>query len=194
MGRHFCPGAEPSPPLAFTSSYSKHVLSSSNSSTVCCCGTFFLHFSLTVTFMFICSVQLWSIWRGRLPSPPSPLSLFFSSCNDKNINSHLHATVTKLFTKKGIFKNTNGGKKNTSAIKQKWKMWEIRSTDYSTHANEGHVQNHRQVYWKWYLETVCDSSDSCKCALWDGLTQKNSMRVFQACVVPWFIPVLWHNL
>lgn len=37
-------------PWAFTSSYAKRVLLSSN--------TFFLHFSLTVTFMFICSVQL----------------------------------------------------------------------------------------------------------------------------------------
>lgn len=48
----------PLSPWAFTSSYAKHVLLSSNSRTVCCRDTFFLHFSLTVTFMFICSVQL----------------------------------------------------------------------------------------------------------------------------------------
>lgn len=41
---------------------------------------FFISFSLTVTFMFICSVQLRGIWRGCFPlfffPPPLPLSLF----------------------------------------------------------------------------------------------------------------------
>lgn len=120
---------------------------------------------------------------------------FFSHPVMTKISIHICMPQWLSFSQRKEFLKTQMGvKKKNPAIKQKWKMWEIRSTDYSTHANEGHVQNHRQVYWKWYLETVCDSSDSCKCALWDGLTQKNSMRVFQACVVPWFIPVLWHNL
>ena len=69
----------PLSPWAFTSSYAKHVLLSSNSSTVCCRDTFFLHFGLTVTFMFICSVQLWGIWRGCFPVFPSSLTSFLFS-------------------------------------------------------------------------------------------------------------------
>lgn len=69
----------PLSPWAFTSSYAKHVLLSSNSSTVCCRDTFFLHFSLTVTFMFICSVQLWGIWRGCFPFFLSSLTSFLFS-------------------------------------------------------------------------------------------------------------------
>lgn len=80
--------SHPLSPWAFTSSYAKHVLLSSNSSTVCCCDTFFLHFSLTETFMFICSVQLCSIWRDRFPFFPPLLffhlfPFFFISSPDK---------------------------------------------------------------------------------------------------------------
>lgn len=111
VGRRFCPGAEPSSLLAFTSSYAKHVLSSSNSSTVCCCGTFFLHFGLTVTFMFICSMQLWSIWRGRLPSPSSPRSLFFPHPVMTKISIHICMPQWLSFSQRKEFLGTREGKK-----------------------------------------------------------------------------------
>lgn len=88
-------------PWAFTSSYAKHVLLSSDSSAVCCHDTFFLHFSLTVTFMFICSVQLWGIWRGCLP----PLTSFLFFFSDKNINADLHSIMTKPMMNSWIFGN-----------------------------------------------------------------------------------------
>lgn len=105
-------------PWAFTSSYAKHVLLSSDSSTVCCRDTFFLHFIQLDSDIYVhllCAIErhLERLFPPVLFSSSLTSFPFFSP--DKNINADLHATVSKPLMNTWIFGNTER-KKNTSAI------------------------------------------------------------------------------